>query len=87
MPRHDIRPGRLVAGLSVLGAAAAYAGDAAGAWRTPWYTAFPVLSGGLWAAATVTWVHYRIRRRRSARSASSEKTDVPASTSGTQAIM
>lgn len=86
MPRHEFMPGRLVAGLSVLGAAAAYAGDAADAWHTPWYLAFVVVWDGLCVAALAAWVNYRIRRRRPARTASSEKPGAPASTSGSQAI-
>ncbi|MFI5754262.1 hypothetical protein [Streptomyces sp. NPDC051569] len=86
MLRHDIRPGRLVAGLAVLGAAVAYTGDAAGTWRTPWFTVFPVVLGGLCLAAVVTFTHYRVRRRREARMASRENIGAPASTSGSQAI-
>ncbi|MFD5034092.1 hypothetical protein ACFWM0_27355 [Streptomyces sp. NPDC058405] len=83
---HEIRPGRLVVGLTVLGAAIAYAGDAVDAWHTPWYTVFPVISGGLLVAAPVTWTHYRVRRRRLARTASRENIGAPANTSGSQAI-
>ncbi len=86
MSRHEFRPGRLVAGLVMLGAATAYAGDATGAWQVPWYAVFPMLSGGLSLAALSAWTAYRIRRRRPARSASSENDGAPASTSGTHAI-
>ncbi|SCF97004.1 hypothetical protein GA0115259_105979 [Streptomyces sp. MnatMP-M17] len=86
MLRHEIRPGRLVAGLAVLGAAVAYAGDAAGSWHTPWYAVFPVVFGGLFLASFVAAADYLIRRRRSARRASRESTGAPASTSGSQAI-
>ncbi|MFG2871751.1 hypothetical protein [Streptomyces sp. NPDC048338] len=82
---HEFRPGRLIAGGTALALAALYAGDAADAWVTPWYAVVPVLCGGLGTAALVTWVAYRIRRR-SARSASSENTEAPASTSGSQDI-
>ncbi|MFD8208187.1 hypothetical protein ACFV2S_17550 [Streptomyces sp. NPDC059695] len=82
---HEFRPGRLLVGLTALVLAAVYAGDAAGAWTTPWYTVIPVLSGGLGAAALTTWVAYRIRRR-SARTRSSDSTGAPASSSGTQDI-
>ncbi|MER5966574.1 hypothetical protein [Streptomyces sp. NPDC002057] len=82
---HEFRPGRLLAGLTALGLAAVYAGDAAGAWTTPWYAVIPLLCGGLGLAGLATWVAYRIRRR-SARSLSSDSTDAPASTSGSQAI-
>ncbi|WP_326615095.1 hypothetical protein OIE62_25640 [Streptomyces scopuliridis] len=86
MLRHEFRPGRLVAGLAVLGAAVTYAGDAAGAWHTPWYMSFVVVWDGLCLAALAAWTHYRIRRRRPARTASSENTGAPASTSGSQAM-
>ncbi len=82
---HEFRPGRLVVGLTALALAAAYAGDAAGAWTTPWRVVIPVLCGGLGIAALTTWVAYRVRRR-SARSRSSESTEAPASNSGSQAI-
>ncbi|QIQ03101.1 hypothetical protein [Streptomyces liangshanensis] len=86
MPRHEFRPGRLVAGVTVVGAAVAYAGDAAGVWSIAWFAVFPVLVGGFLVAAVVALVHYLMRRRRSARTASSENIDVPASTSGSQAM-
>ncbi|MCX5392662.1 hypothetical protein OG580_21995 [Streptomyces sp. NBC_00094] len=86
MLRHEFRPGRLLAGLTALALAAVYAGDLAGAWTTPWYAVIPVLCGGLGTAALATWVAYRIRRRRSARNVSSDSTDAPASSSGSQAI-
>jgi hypothetical protein len=85
--RHDFRPGKLIAGLAVLTAALLYAGDAGGSWHTPWYMAFPVVFGGLFLSGVVSWTHYRIRRRRSAISASRETYEAPASTSGSQAIM
>jgi hypothetical protein len=84
--RHEFRPGKLIAGLAVLAAALLYAGDAAGSWQTPWFVVFPVVFGGLFLAGAVTWAHYGIRRRRSARRASSERNEAPASTSGSQAI-
>ncbi|NNJ03746.1 hypothetical protein HHX38_06295 [Streptomyces sp. PKU-MA01144] len=85
MLRHEFRPGRLIAGAAVLATAAAYLGDATGTWRIPWFTALPVMSGGLALAAVATFVGYRLRRRRSAMAASSENTAAPASTSGSQA--
>lgn len=83
---HEFRPGRLLVGLTALALAAVYAGDAAGAWTTPWYAVIPVLCGGLGTASLVTWVAYRIRRRRSARSLSADSSEAPASNSGSQAI-
>ncbi|MFI8289158.1 hypothetical protein EAO71_29450 [Streptomyces sp. ms191] len=82
---HEFRPGRLIAGATALALAVLYAGDAAAAWVAPWYAVVPVLCGGLGTAALATWVAYRIRRR-SARSASSDSTEAPASTSGSQDI-
>ncbi|MEV4330241.1 hypothetical protein AB0K02_06825 [Streptomyces sp. NPDC049597] len=84
--RHAFRPGRLVAGLSVLTAALLYGGDAAGAWHTPWFVAFPVVFGGLVLAGTVAALHYMVRRRRARSTASRENTGAPASTSGSQAM-
>ncbi|WSV40685.1 hypothetical protein OG462_26685 [Streptomyces sp. NBC_01077] len=82
---HEFRPGRLIAGLSALTLAGLYAGDATGAWTTPWYVVFPVLCGGLGLAGLATWIAYRVRRR-AARSRSSDSTDAPASSSGSQDI-
>ncbi|MFC9649310.1 MULTISPECIES: hypothetical protein [unclassified Streptomyces] len=86
MPRHDFRPGRLFVGLTMLGTAVLYAGDGTGTWHTPWYVAFPLVFCGLFLASVVAWTHYRVRRRRPARTASSENTGAPASTSGSQAM-
>lgn len=80
---HEFRPGRLVLGLAALTLAGLYAGDAAGSWSVAWYLVIPVLCGALGLAALTTWIAYGIRRR-SARSASSENTGVPASSSGSQ---
>ncbi|MFI2778248.1 hypothetical protein [Streptomyces sp. ALB3] len=86
MLRHEIRPGRAVAGLVMLALAGGYAADAAGAWDAPWTFFAPVFFGGLWLAATATWVSYRLRRRREARRASKENSAEPASSSGSQAM-
>lgn len=80
---HEFRPGRLVLGLAALALAALFLGDASGAWSVAWYLVIPVLCGGLGLAAVTSWTAYRIRRR-SARSASSESTGAPASSSGSQ---
>lgn len=66
MLRHEIRPGRAVAGIAMLALAAGYAADAAGRWDAPWTFFFPVFFGGLGVAALTTWVSYRMRRRRAA---------------------
>ncbi|MDX2920536.1 hypothetical protein [Streptomyces sp. NE06-03C] len=86
MLRHEFRPGRAVAGLVMLGLAAGYAADAAGAWEVPWTFFLPLVFGGLWLAATVTWAAYMLRRRRAARKASAESSGAPASTSGSHPI-
>lgn len=83
---HEFRPGRAVAGLAMLGLTGGYAADATGAWNVPWTFFFPLFFGGLWLAATVTWVAYRFRRRRDARKLSAENAAAPASTSGSQAM-
>ncbi|WP_329118453.1 hypothetical protein [Streptomyces sp. NBC_01465] len=84
--RHEFRPGKLLAGLVLIGVSIAYLGDAGGAWNTPSEAAGPAVVAGLLVAGAVNWVAYRVRRRRTARIASSEKSGVPASTSGSQAI-
>ncbi|MEU8503499.1 hypothetical protein AB0C40_01975 [Streptomyces brevispora] len=86
MLRHEIRPGRAVAGLVMLALAAGYAADAAGLWDAPPAFFVALFTGGLWAAVLTTWVAYRIRRRREARRASREKDGAPASSSGSQAM-
>ncbi|GAB2914119.1 hypothetical protein [Streptomyces sp. NPDC007002] len=86
MLRHEFRPGRAVAGLVMLGLAAGYAADAAGAWEAPWTFFLPLFCGGLGLAATVTWAAYLLRRRRAARKASAENSGAPASTSGSHAM-
>ncbi|MDK0521625.1 hypothetical protein OCT49_21660 [Streptomyces sp. ML-6] len=85
MLRHEFRPGRAVTGVVVLALAAGYAADAAGSWNASWTFFFPLFFGGLWLAATVTWVNYMIRRRRDARRASAENVGAPARSSGSQA--
>ncbi|GGT58663.1 hypothetical protein GCM10014713_60260 [Streptomyces purpureus] len=82
---HEFRPGRLLAGATGLTVATLFAGDAAGAWNTPGYVVVPLLCGGLGLAALATWIAYSLRRR-SARAASTENSDAPASTSGSQAM-
>ncbi|MGW0791658.1 hypothetical protein ACWD04_26370 [Streptomyces sp. NPDC002911] len=77
MARHEFRPGRALAGLVMLTLAGGYAADAAGAWIVPWTFVAPVLLGGLWLAATVTWVSYRLRRHRDARGAAAENPAAP----------
>lgn len=69
MLRHEFHPGKLVLGLFLLIAAIAYAGDAGGAWDTPWFVAFPLLMAGLLLAGAAAAVSYGIRGRTTARSA------------------
>jgi hypothetical protein len=84
--RHEFKPGKLVAGLAVTGAATVFAGDAGGWWDTPWYVMVPIICGGLFLASAVSMADYSIRRRLSAKAASRENTEAPASTSGSQAM-
>ncbi|MER5279697.1 hypothetical protein ABT025_28735 [Streptomyces sp. NPDC002809] len=86
MLRHEFRPGRAVAGVVMLVLAGGYAADAADLWNAPWAFFVPLFVGGLWLAATVTWIAYRIRRRRVARKASTENDAAPPSSSGSQAM-
>ncbi|WP_081239958.1 hypothetical protein [Streptomyces viridosporus] len=64
MLRHEFQPGRLVAGAVLILAAVLYAGDAGGAWETPWFVMVPVVTGGLCLAGAVAFLTGRIRRRR-----------------------
>ncbi|MQS34298.1 hypothetical protein FFZ77_01275 [Streptomyces katsurahamanus] len=73
-------------GMTALTLTLLYAGDAGGAWHTPWYAVFPVLCTGVLLAATAGFARYTVRRRRSAIKASRESTEAPASTSGSQAM-
>ncbi|WP_393059987.1 hypothetical protein [Streptomyces sp. LN549] len=86
MLRHEFRPGRAVAGLVMLALAGGYAADAADLWNAPWVFFVALFVGGLWLAATVTWIAYRIRRRRVTRKASTENDAAPPSSSGSQAM-
>ncbi|CAL9556737.1 hypothetical protein [Streptomyces griseomycini] len=64
MLRHEFQPGRLVAGAFLTLAAVLYAGDAGGAWETPWFVMIPVVTGGLCLAGTVAFLTSLVRRRR-----------------------
>ncbi|MEU5519154.1 hypothetical protein AB0L56_01360 [Streptomyces sp. NPDC052079] len=64
MLRHEFQPGRLIAGASLTLAAVIYAGDAGGAWETPWFVVIPVVTGGLCLAGAVGFLTGLIRRRR-----------------------
>jgi hypothetical protein len=65
--RHEFQPGKLIAGLFLTLAGIIYAGDAGGAWETPWFVVIPVVMGGLCLAATAAFLTYAVRRRRTAR--------------------
>ncbi|WP_230396506.1 hypothetical protein [Streptomyces blattellae] len=64
MLRHEFQPGRLVAGAFLTLAGITYAGDAGGAWETPWFAVIPLVVIGLCLAATVGVLTRVIRRRR-----------------------
>ncbi|MER7566336.1 hypothetical protein ABTZ93_25705 [Streptomyces sp. NPDC097941] len=53
MLRHEFQPGKLVAGLFLTVAGITYAGDAGGAWDTPWFAVIPMVVGGLCLAGVV----------------------------------
>ncbi|KUM74830.1 hypothetical protein [Streptomyces curacoi] len=76
MLRHEFQPGRLVAGTVLTLAGIIYAGDAGGAWETPWFAVIPLVVGGLCLAGAVALLTRGIRRRRgSARLADPTPTD------------
>ncbi|MFE6523062.1 hypothetical protein [Streptomyces sp. NPDC057794] len=64
MLRHEFQPGKLVAGAVLTLVAVLYAGDADGAWETPWFVAIPLVAGGLCLAGAVAFATGRVRRRR-----------------------
>ncbi|WAP56631.1 hypothetical protein [Streptomyces sp. S465] len=61
--RHPFEPGKLVAGLVILGVAVAYGMDAAGEWDVRPEIALPALLCGLCAAAMTSTLGYVLRRR------------------------
>ncbi|WP_028805483.1 hypothetical protein [Streptomyces sp. 142MFCol3.1] len=67
MLRHEFQPGKLVAGVFFTLAGVIYAGDAGGAWQTPWFVVIPVVTGGLCLAGAVAAVTHAVRRRRTER--------------------
>lgn len=64
MLRHEFQPGRLIAGTALVAAAVVYAGDAGGAWETPWFVVIPLVVGGLCLVGGVGAVTGLVRRRR-----------------------
>ncbi|MBV2355768.1 hypothetical protein KUM39_15525 [Streptomyces sp. J2-1] len=67
MLRHEFQPGRLLLGLCLIAAGVLYAGEVAGLWRIPWFTAVPLVIGGLFLAALAAAVNRGARRRRGIR--------------------
>ncbi|MET8075044.1 hypothetical protein [Streptomyces sp. NPDC005303] len=67
MLRHEFRPGKLVAGFFVTVAGITYAGDAGGAWETPWFAVIPMVVGGLCLAGAVGLLARTVRNRRAGR--------------------
>ncbi|KUN26339.1 hypothetical protein AQJ23_14285 [Streptomyces antibioticus] len=64
MLRHEFRPGKLIAGFFLALAGIIYAGDAGGAWETPWFAIIPVVTAGLCLAGAVGLLTRSVRRRR-----------------------
>ncbi|MEU0166270.1 hypothetical protein ABZ214_12550 [Streptomyces iakyrus] len=64
MLRHELQPGKLMAGLVLVLAGILYAGDAGGAWEIPWFVVIPLVTGGLCLAGVVALLTGRVRRRR-----------------------
>ncbi|GAA2249548.1 MULTISPECIES: hypothetical protein [Streptomyces] len=64
MLRHELQPGKLVAGTVLVVAGVLYAGDAGGAWDIPWFVAIPLVTGGLCLAGAVALLTGVVRRRR-----------------------
>ncbi|KPH97731.1 hypothetical protein OK074_6416 [Actinobacteria bacterium OK074] len=67
MLRHEVQPGKLVAGLFLTAAAVTYAGDAGGAWDTPWFAIIPIVVVGLLLAGAAAFVTHAVRGRRKGR--------------------
>lgn len=66
MLRHEFQPGRLVAGTFLTVTGIIYAGDAGGAWETPWFVVIPLVMGGLCLAGAVGVLTRGIRKRSAA---------------------
>lgn len=62
--RHELQPGRLLLGITFVVIAFVYAGDAGGAWESPWWLGAPVLAVGLFLAVGAVSVAYAVRGRR-----------------------
>ncbi|MGX1132616.1 drug/metabolite transporter (DMT)-like permease [Streptomyces glaucescens] len=77
MLRHEFQPGRLVAGIFLTVAGVMYAGDAGGAWETPWFVVIPLVVGGLCLAGATGVLGRAIRRRGTDRSRPGEARPEP----------
>ncbi|MFJ8634454.1 hypothetical protein [Streptomyces sp. NPDC093568] len=64
MLRHEFQPGRLIAGTFLTVAGIVYAGDAGGAWETPWFAVIPLIVFGLLLAGVAALISGALRRRR-----------------------
>jgi uncharacterized membrane protein HdeD (DUF308 family) len=62
--RHELQPGKLIAGIVLILAGVLYAGDAGGAWEIPWFVVIPLVTGGLCLAGAVAFLTGRVRRHR-----------------------
>lgn len=64
MLRHDVQPGKLVAGVALLGAAVVFGGDARGLWSVPWFVMAPIVVGGLCLAGATGTIASAVRYHR-----------------------
>jgi hypothetical protein len=75
--RHEFQPGKLVAGLFLTVAGITYAGDAGGAWDTPWFAVIPMVVGGLCLAGAVGLLTRAVRNHHTNRRDSRRTTSTP----------
>ncbi|MDH6217461.1 hypothetical protein [Streptomyces pseudovenezuelae] len=78
MLRHEFQPGKLIAGLALTLAGVVYAGDAGGLWDTPWFAIIPLVTVGLFLAGATSVLTRAVRRRRSPRTVTEPRQDIPA---------
>ncbi|MFJ6573085.1 hypothetical protein ACIQNU_37325 [Streptomyces sp. NPDC091292] len=69
MLRHEFQPGRLIAGVALLGAGVLYALDGPLGWSVPWFVVGPVVVGGLCLAAVASGAVAAVRHARAKRAA------------------
>jgi hypothetical protein len=77
VPRHDFQPGKLVAGVFLLGAAITFGGDARGLWSVPWFAMVPIVASGLSLAAATGTINKALRHRRGRRRPEDAGTPAP----------